>query len=96
MTEFCLVQVFRSSRREGAYLYVALNEGLARVPDALLAQFGTPEPALRLKLTAARKLAQASAGDVLSAIGAQGYYLQLPPSPESRAREMHGREARDD
>jgi len=95
VTEVCLVEVFRSQKRDGAYLYVALAEGLARVPDALLAQFGTPQPALKLKLTPERKLAQACASDVLAAIRDKGFYLQLPPSPENLSREMHGRDARD-
>ncbi|MCC5885597.1 MAG: YcgL domain-containing protein [Gammaproteobacteria bacterium] len=78
-----LVQVYRSSRREGHYLFVDLAEGLARVPEPLLVHFGRPEPALRLNLTRQRRLAQADAGAVLDAIAEKGFYLQLPPQPES-------------
>jgi len=74
-----LLQVFRSSRREGHYLFVDLAEGLERVPEALLLQFGRPEPALRLNLIRERRLAAADAGAVLDAIAEKGFYLQLPP-----------------
>lgn len=82
MTETRLVQVYRSARREGHYLFVDLAEGLARVPQALLQHFGQPEPALRLRLDRDRRLAAADAGAVLDAIAEQGFYLQLPPQPD--------------
>lgn len=79
MTGGRLVQVFRSSRREGHYLFVDLAEGLARVPEPLLLHFGSPEPTLRLNLSRERRLASADAGAVLDAIAERGFYLQLPP-----------------
>ena len=77
-----LVQVFRSPREEGLYLYVDRKEGLSRVPDTLLQRFGTPESALLLTLTPDRTLARADATKVLEAIREQGFYLQLPPRPD--------------
>lgn len=79
-----LITVYRSPREEGLYLYVAHEESLARVPDELLQQFGKPEEAMRLQLNENRKLARAKAQDVLSAIQAKGYYLQLPPSAHTQ------------
>lgn len=75
-----LCEVFRSPRREGMYLYVDRQEGLARVPETLLKAFGKPEKALLLKLDRERKLARADAAEVLRAIEIDGYYLQMPPS----------------
>lgn len=80
-----LVQVFRSSRREGHYLFVDLAEGLERVPEALLLGFGRPEPALRLNLSPGRRLAVADAGAVLDAIAEKGFYLQLPSAETDAA-----------
>lgn len=74
-----LVQIFRSAREAGLYLYVDKQEGLARVPEELLSRFGKPESAMLLMLSADRKLARADAGNVLKAIAFQGFYLQLPP-----------------
>ena len=74
-------EVFRSPRREGMYLYVDRTEGLARVPEALLTNFGTPQSALVLRLDAQRRLANADAKAVLEALAERGFYLQMPPSP---------------
>ena len=86
-----LVQVFRSPRRGETYLYVDQARGLEDVPEALLLQFGPPEPVLSLLLTPERRLARVRAAEVLEAIAARGYFLQLPPTPE----ELRRREAAD-
>ena len=78
-----LVKVYKGSRKADTYLYVDFAEELSRVPEALLAQFGETEEVLALKLTAERKLARANAADVLAQIEAAGFYLQLPPPPET-------------
>jgi len=77
-----LVQVFRSPREQGMYLYVDKKEGVLRVPEALLAKFGTPESAMLLMLTPDKKLARAKAANVLAAIQEKGFYLQLPPEQD--------------
>lgn len=77
--------VYRSPRREGMYLLVDRSEGLARVPEALLERFGTPQESMTLVLTPERRLARADTAEVLQAIGERGYYLQMPPLPD---REM--------
>jgi uncharacterized protein YcgL (UPF0745 family) len=77
-----ICEIFRSSKVEGMYLYVAKAEGLARVPEALLQRFGKAESAMTLLLQPERKLAQANAAEVLQAIADQGFFLQMPPRPE--------------
>lgn len=79
MTDPLLCTVYGSRREAEMYLYVERSEGLARVPEGLMARFGEPREVLTLKLTPERKLARARATDVLEAINARGYYLQLPP-----------------
>ncbi len=76
------VAVYRSSRVADMYLFVDAGEGVARVPAALMQRFGRPVEALTMELTVDRKLARASASEVLAAIARQGFYLQLPPGPE--------------
>ena len=80
-----IVDIFRSPREEGMYLYVDRKQGVAPVPAELLERFGTPQHAMTLMLEPDRKLARADAGKVLEAIRDQGYYLQMPPLPD---REM--------
>lgn len=78
-----IVSIYRSPKKEGMYLYVEKKEGLARVPDSLQLQFGKAELAMTLVLTPERKLARADAIKVLQSIADQGFYLQLPPTPDA-------------
>lgn len=78
-------RVYRSSRRAEMYLYVTEARDLAPVPEELLARFGIPQLALRLELGPDRHLARADAGQVLAALHEQGWYLQMPPSPDALA-----------
>ena len=50
--------VYKSLKKENYYLYVEAGEGLERVPDALLKQFGEVEKGLTFELTPDRKLAR--------------------------------------
>ena len=81
-----LCQIYRSPRREEMYLYVDKLRGLEEVPAALLRQFGEPEPVMTLLLDPARKLARADAAEVLAQIEKQGFYLQMPPTPDELLR----------
>ena len=81
-----LCQVYRSPRKEQMYLYVSKAEGLERVPEALLAQFGEPEPIMLLNLDGSRKLARVDAAEVVTQIEERGFYLQMPPSAEELRR----------
>ncbi len=78
MTMLCTI--YKGSREPELYLYVDRVDGLARVPDELLARFGTISEVMTIKLTPQRKLARAGAPQVLAAIAEKGYYLQLPPN----------------
>ncbi|MAN50687.1 MULTISPECIES: YcgL domain-containing protein [unclassified Marinimicrobium] len=80
-----LVEIFRSPKEEGMYLYVKREEGLERVPEDLLRRFGTPQSAMVLALTPERKLARTTAERVLACLEEPGYYLQMPPSPHADA-----------
>lgn len=75
-----ICQIFRSPRKPEMYLYVDKAEGLAQVPETLLAQFGEPHPVLVLALDPSRKLARVQAAEVLARIDSQGFFLQMPPT----------------
>ena len=81
-----LIEVFRSPRKAEMYLYVDKAAGYKELPDALLNQFGEPEPVMTLVLTPERKLARADAAEVLQQIEAQGFYLQMPPTQDELLR----------
>ena len=75
--------VYRSQRKADYYLYVPADDGLDRVPEALLQQLGAVEKTLTFTLTRERQLAREDATQVMSNLEAKGYHLQLPP-PEGR------------
>jgi len=87
--EDLLVEVFRSPKKEGMYLYVPRADGCKNLPEPLTELFGSPESVLVLKLHGERKLARANAREVLQHIETQGYYLQMPPSIESAVKEKN-------
>ena len=61
------------------YIYVSRDDGLARVPAALLDKFGEPELALTFVLTPERRLARHNGEKVFRNLVDQGYHLQMPP-----------------
>jgi hypothetical protein len=71
--------IYRSEKKEGAYLYTCLDDKLTKVPEALLAQLGKLHNAMTLVLKPERKLAHANIDRVMADLLEQGYYLQLPP-----------------
>ncbi|MEH6649479.1 MAG: YcgL domain-containing protein [Motiliproteus sp.] len=77
-----ICQVFKSLKKSEMYLYVDKKEGLGRVPEALLEVFGQPQPAMVLLITPNKKLARVDTEKLLSEIGSNGYYLQMPPATE--------------
>ena len=86
-----LCEVFRSPRKTEMYLFVDKAQGYKELPEALLNQFGEPESVMTILLTPERKLARADAAEVLSQIESQGFYLQMPPTPdELRQRDGAG------
>ena len=75
-----LIEIFKGSKVAQMYIYVDRKDGLDKVPDELLARFGSIESVMLIKITAEKKLAQVCAKDVLSSIENQGFFVQMPPS----------------
>lgn len=78
---FC--SIYKSSRKDEMYLYVLRTDALKRVPEPLMNMFGTPRHVTDMILSPERKLARADIAQVLEQLAGQGYYLQMPPAPES-------------
>lgn len=85
MSDKHLISIYRSSKREGMYVFVPRETDPASLPATLLTHFGHPVHAMDLVLTPERKLARVEAADVLQAINDQGFYLQMPPNPQATA-----------
>ena len=74
-----ICSIYRSPRKNEMYLYVLKSEELSRVPESLLAAFGTPTLAFSMVLTPERTLAREDIHKVLENLETQGYHLQMPP-----------------
>ena len=53
-----ICSIYKSPRKREMYLYVLKSDALARVPEGLLAAFGTPQLAFDLVLHPERQLAR--------------------------------------
>lgn len=77
-----ICSVYKSLRKNEMYLFVDKREALARVPEALLQAFGTPQKAFDLVLSPERQLAREDIHQVLDNLEKQGFHLQMPPPEE--------------
>lgn len=82
--------IYKSSRKDEMYLYLAKEDGLDDVPEVLLERFGKPIFVMQLDLHAERKLARADVQQVMSNLREQGFHLQMPP--ELKPELYHGNE----
>ncbi|WP_456445752.1 YcgL domain-containing protein [Thiolapillus sp.] len=83
--------IYKSSKKDEMYLYLAEEDGFAAVPEGLMAHFGKPTLVMELALDMDRQLARAEVGAVMRQLESEGYYLQMPP--ELRPDIYHGNEA---
>ncbi|MBQ0720847.1 MAG: YcgL domain-containing protein [Gammaproteobacteria bacterium] len=92
MTVLC--KIYKSANKSDCYLYVPFEKDLEAVPEALLKQLGKLEPAMTLKLTPERKLAQADIKEVLAQLDEQGYYLQMASTSDEYMQIVRARNER--
>ena len=59
MSKANLCAIYRSSRKEGMFLYVAKRDQFDAVPEVLMQQFGKPQFVMFFNLTGGRKAYQA-------------------------------------
>ena len=77
-----LCSIYKSTIKEGSYLYVPKKDDFSEVPEALMKMFGKPVFVMLIKLEG-RNLAQVDVNKVQESINEQGFFLQLPPPPEN-------------
>ena len=76
------VAVYKSARRPDTYLLVPEADALARVPEALLEHFGSPNHSFTFTLTEESTLQRVDVPMLRERLAEEGYYLQLP-APET-------------
>lgn len=76
-------KVWKSSRKEYTYIYLAPGMDFDDLPSSLRDVFGEPEFVMGLDFTPTRRLAYADASVVRENLSEQGYHLQLPPQEDA-------------
>lgn len=74
--------IYRSSRKEEMYLYLAKEEAFDEVPELLMKNFGQPALVMSLELHPSRPLARENIDQVIANLREQGFHLQMPPRLE--------------
>ncbi|CAM3192448.1 YcgL domain-containing protein [Vibrio neptunius] len=77
-----LCAIYKSSKKEGAYLYIPKKDDFSQVPDTLMQMFGKPIMVMVVKLEG-RTLAQVDVDKVKQSLIDDGFFLQLPPPPKN-------------
>lgn len=84
--------VYRSSKRDELFLYVKHKQNLSELPKPLIDSLGDLELVMNLLLTDGKKLSRVDAQEVLNSLEEQGYFLQMPPSPDEQVDALIARE----
>lgn len=71
--------VYRSTRKQEMYLFLAKEHGFDSVPAALLENFGEPILVIQLELSPGRPLAREDVNLVMTNLRVKGFHLQMPP-----------------
>ena len=74
--------VYRCGAKANTYLFLSVDKPAEDLPDGLQSLLGQLTRFLSLELSASSKLARANTKEVLAALRAPGYYLQLPPAEQ--------------
>lgn len=77
------VYIYRSSKKEGLYVYLREHAHLADLPEPVSRQLGDAEFAMEIELTADRKLGQEDSAQVMANLESSGFHLQMPRDIET-------------
>ena len=72
-----LCSIYKSSKKEGTYLYIPKKDDFSQVPDALMQMFGKPIFVMVIKMEG-RTLAQVDIEKVKVSMAKDGFFLQVP------------------
>ncbi len=77
------ITVYRSSKKDGLYVYVAPGTELAGLPAPVLKQLGEPEVALEFDLSTKQRLSNADINEVRESLENSGFYVQSTSDVEA-------------
>ncbi len=74
--------VYKSSRREQTYVYLAERDAFDCLPEPLSRTLGALSLVVEIELDQGRRLAQADPAVVRANLAGQGFHIQFPPRIE--------------
>jgi uncharacterized protein YcgL (UPF0745 family) len=77
-----LCSIYKSLKKEGAYLYITKKDDFSQVPEELMKTFGKPSFVMVIKMEG-RTLALVDIEKVKASLLKDGFFLQVPPIPEN-------------
>lgn len=77
-----LCAIYKSSNKEGAYLFLPKRDDFSQLPEELLKTFGKPIFVMLVSLLK-KQLLDLDNQKVMTRLTEQGFYLKLPPPPEN-------------
>jgi len=79
MSETTPCYIYRSKKTAELYLFLAKEDDFDTVPAEVMKNFGMPEKAMELELSAQSKLARSKPEEVIRNLKERGFHIQLPP-----------------
>lgn len=70
--------IYRCSRKEDMYIYLAEEDDFSRVPAEIMRGLGIAEFSLELEITPDTRLAREDVSTVMKNLEEKGFHLQLP------------------
>ena len=80
--------IYRSSIKEGLYVYLADEDGLDRLPEPVRKQLGTPVFSMSLDLQPDSRMGQEDARVVMDNLTTRGFHIQMPRDIEQQLRSI--------
>lgn len=84
-TRYMNCTVYRCSRQDEMYLYLAEGESADELPADLRARLGRLTEVMQLELSLERRLARVPVETVIESLTVRGWFLQLPPDGRVQA-----------
>jgi len=75
-----IAYIYKSSKKDGLYLYIIRKDDFSDVPQALYDSMGKePVFVMEVTLSPERKLARENVETVISSLESNGFHVQIPP-----------------
>lgn len=85
--------IYRSSKKDELYLFLAKEDDFECVPPEVMNAFGAPKKAMELEVKPGMKMARSNPAEVLANLKERGFHLQMPPPTHELVEEVLKREA---